>query len=381
MEKLLNAPLLKSSAENLGLNQTKIAEKLGVSRAAVSKWFKGLSFPRPAELLKLGKMLELSRSELVIHAVPEAEPVVAFRKRAGGKTTDKHLERAKNMGRFLEPLVELFDFDHYETPPQLKTPKTDYDYLQGYVKKLREDIGVCETAELGFTDLISTFKKHQAVIIPTLWGAKSKHENALHVYLPKSHTTWVYLNLDSNVHDFKFWMAHELGHVLTIELLEKGELELAEDFADAFAGALLFPVTCAMEFFSSYTKANTDNGRIKLLMQAAEEHIISPISVYKELEKFAKHNSLAFAELPQNTLHGAVAKFNKKYPNLSDSLLTTKEPTAEHYFETVTEAFETDFFKKLGEHIKASDAGANTVSNILNVSPMDAKAYHEVLAH
>lgn len=55
----------------------------------------------------------------------------------------------------------------------------------------------------------------------------------LHIYLPDSMTTWIYLNLDTDAHDFKFWMAHELGHVFSPDL--RGEP--AEDFADAFAGA------------------------------------------------------------------------------------------------------------------------------------------------
>jgi len=40
-----------------------------------------------------------------------------------------------------------------------------------------------------------------------------------------------------NIHDFKFWMAHELGHCLSPSLTG----EDAEDFADGFVGALLFP--------------------------------------------------------------------------------------------------------------------------------------------
>ena len=74
-----------------------------------------------------------------------------------------------------------------------------------------------------------------------LWGTKKTHENAIHIYLPDSQTTWVYLNLETNVHDFKFWMAHELGHCLSPSLSGNE----AEDFADGFAGLLLFPKVLA----------------------------------------------------------------------------------------------------------------------------------------
>ena len=75
------------------------------------------------------------------------------------------------------------------------------------------------------------------MLIPVLWGARDRHENALHIYLPGSATTWVYLNLDSEVHDFKLWMAHELAHVLAPGL--RGDL--GEDFADS----LPWPVRCS----------------------------------------------------------------------------------------------------------------------------------------
>ena len=91
--------------------------------------------------------------------------------------------------------------------------------------------------EIRFEHLIGFFNELQAVIIPVLWGNKENHENALHIYLPASMTTWIYLNLDCRIHDFKFWMAHELGHIHAPTL----QSEAGEDFADAFAGALLVP--------------------------------------------------------------------------------------------------------------------------------------------
>jgi len=80
-------------------------------------------------------------------------------------------------------------------------------------KRVRERIAVREGEEIRFDHLIGFFNELQAVIIPVLWGNKENHENALHIYLPESMTTWIYLNLDCRMHDFKFWMAHELGHI------------------------------------------------------------------------------------------------------------------------------------------------------------------------
>lgn len=53
-----------------------------------------------------------------------------------------------------------------------------------------------ETEPIHFQHLINHYRKAQAVIIPVMWGRKTKHQNALHIHLPDSRTTWVYLNLD-----------------------------------------------------------------------------------------------------------------------------------------------------------------------------------------
>jgi Zn-dependent peptidase ImmA (M78 family) len=54
-------------------------------------------------------------------------------------------------------------------------------------------------------------------------GEKKRHENALHILLPAEKVTFIYLNLDTHLEDFKFWMAHELAHVYTPELAGKDE--------------------------------------------------------------------------------------------------------------------------------------------------------------
>ncbi len=378
MEKHLNTTTLQSQAESQGFSQSAIAAQLGVTRASVSKWFTGKSFPRPAELLKLGRLLKLRHNELVARDSAGLAPLVAFRKRASCKTTEQHFERARDMGRFLKPLVPYLDnIDVFLGPPSLKNPSNDYRYIQELAARIRRDVDIAENAPFEFSDLIQLFHEHQAMIIPTLWGHKTKHENALHIHLPESQTTWVYLNLDVEIHDFKFWMAHELGHVLTIDLLHKEEIETAEDFADAFAGALLFPEPLAKSALAEYQKKRSPNSRLEVLANWAEKHTISPYSVYKEMEKYARASEIAFTPIESNSLGIFVTQFNKGYQTLSEALFDGKTPTADHFMRVVQEQFDTKVYRALSDYVRDKNPGASTLATILGVNPMDAKAYLE----
>jgi transcriptional regulator with XRE-family HTH domain len=98
MDKQLNREALQKRCDQRGLSQSDVAAALGLTRAAVSKWFTGKSLPRPAELLKLGRLLGLRHHELVEQVQVVEEPLVAFRKRANCKTNDRHVTRAREMG-------------------------------------------------------------------------------------------------------------------------------------------------------------------------------------------------------------------------------------------------------------------------------------------
>jgi hypothetical protein len=277
------------------------------------------------------------------------------------------------MGRLLEKLVPFLGHDPFTTPVRLKKPVLAYDYLQGLVTKIRLDLGLDPSKPIDFGDLIGKFTELQAVLVPVMWGKRNRHENALHIYLPGSQTTWVFLNLDSELHDFKFWMAHELGHVLSVSLLERDDSDTAEDFADGFAGALLFPQAAAGEWLAPYHRAKTPKGRVRVLLEAAREYVISPFSVYKELEKLAEAAGLKFESLDPRLLHAEIAAFNAGFKTISEMLFDGHKPSADHYMRKALEEFATPVFKALGECNQQQALSESVISRMFDIPLVDAK--------
>lgn len=380
MQKILNTDNAVKAMQTAGLSQTAVAERLGVSKEAVSQWLKAKSFPRPDKLLQFGKLLNLSFSELVTKQDPFA-PKVAFRKMKGTKTKEHHIEKAQDIGRFLRHLVPYVPFDTLEMPPVLKAPQNNYDYLRNVTAKVREDIHLGPTESVDFTHLIRRFSELQTVVVPVMWGNKQRHENAVHIYLPDSQTTWVYLNLDTNVHDFKFWMAHELGHCLSPNL----DGDEAEDFADAFAAALLYPHELAEQAYLSITAQPSSAAKISHVIALADELTISPYTVMKQVNKYAVAANKPEIELSEKAFPGAVTNFNKKYKNLSDALFGDAEldkqgkPSAREYIAKTEAAFETPFFAMLSKYLKQQQKGPGFVHTVLDMPLLDARSIHAEL--
>lgn len=374
MQKRLNTDKVSEIMVTTGLTQTALAEVLDVSREAVSQWLKEKSFPRPNKLLQLGKLLNLSFDDLVIKEDPHA-PIVAFRKMKGTKTKDHHIEKAQEMGRFLRHLVPFLPFDTLEMPPVLKKPSCDYDYLQTVAARVRAEINVESSVTIDFTHLIRRFSELQAVVVPVLWGCKQRHENAIHIFLPDSQTTWVYLNLDVNIHDFKFWMAHELGHCLSPSLAGDD----AEDFADAFASALLFPEVKAKSAYLEISQQTTQKNKQDCLFAIAKKEIISPYTVIMQVNHYADHIGNTQLNFGKN-IWGRITNFNKGYNNVSESLLGDLQTLKAHDFIQKTEkAFETPFFKVLGQYIKENNKGPGIVQAVTDMPLLDARSMHTEL--
>ena len=316
----------------------------------------------------------------VIKAVPHATKV-AFRKMRGTKTKDHHIEKAQEIGRFLRHLVPYLPFDTFEMPPVLKSPNCGYDYLRTVTTKVREDIILGPVECVDFTHLIRRFSELQAVVVPVMWGAKQRHENAIHIHLPDSGSTWVYLNLDTNIHDFKFWMAHELGHCLSPSL----EGDEAEDFADSFAASLLYPHELAAEAYVSISLQSTPSAKINHIIDLAEKLTISPWTVFGQVNKYAEFTGKPEIQLSKTVFPGAVTNFNKRFKNLSEALFSDSEldqygkPSARDYIEKTERAFETSFFDLLRKYLNEQDKGPGYVQTLLDMSRLDAQSVYAEL--
>ncbi|MFX7029253.1 hypothetical protein ABTH93_20150, partial [Acinetobacter baumannii] len=93
-------------------------------------------------------------------------------------------------------------------------------------------------------------------MVPVYWNRQRHgHENALSIYLPRSKTTWVFVNLHACIGTFNAWLAHELGHCYTLHRLAADEGEL---FAERFAQALLFPPAAAARAAAELGKVSGD---------------------------------------------------------------------------------------------------------------------------
>lgn len=379
MQKRLDTTKAQRAMQEAGLTQTAVADALGVTKEAVSQWLSSKSFPRPNKLLQFGKLLNLPFDDLVVREDPHA-PKVAFRKMRGTKTKDHHIEKAQEIGRFLRHLVPYLPFDTFEMPPVLKSPSCDYEYLRAVTKKVREDINLGPLECVDFTHLIRRFSELQAVVVPVMWGAKQRHENAVHIHLPDSGSTWVYLNLDTNIHDFKFWMAHELGHCLSPSL----EGEEAEDFADAFAATLLYPQELAAQAYDVLIEKPSTAAKINTLKQMAERQVISPYTIFQQVNKYATHLNKPEIELGPS-FFGAVTKFNQQFLSLSEALFGDSEldehgkPSAHDYVEKTESDFETPFFKLLRKYLKEHDKGPGYVQTVLDMPLLDARSIHAEL--
>lgn len=376
MENELNVKNIQQRVQELGLTQTAIAKEMEVSREAVSKWFRNEKFPRPHKLLKLARVLNLSFAELVDKVPTANEPVIAFRKKGAHKITSEYINHAKIMGRILTELVSYLPFDDLSQPAVLKAPSSDYAYVHKVTKRIREEIDAQVDDEIRFDDLINFFNNLQAVIIPVLWGNKENHENALHIYLPESMTTWIYINLDCRIHDFKFWMAHELGHIHAPKL----QGEDGEDFAEAFAGALLIPqelAACEYEALQKLPNAWSQINHIKLL---AEKLVVSPLTVYYQINNYAVHRGKPKIDLETNKeIYQATTNFNKQFKPVNEGLFGTKSPSPSRYIASAKEHFGSPFFDILKTYLVEHHKSASFIQSILNIPLLDAQNVYEEL--
>jgi Zn-dependent peptidase ImmA (M78 family) len=321
-------------------------------------------------------LLGLSFEQLVQEEPASAVPVVCFRRKAGRKTKDIHYEEARETGELLKRLVPLLPDPPLAAPSVLSEPRMNYAYVQKVAETVRLEMGVANKAVIKYQDLIDKFGRLHAVIVPVMWGEKQNHGNALNIHLPDSNVTWVFLNLDSNIIDFKFWMAHELGHSLAPKL----DGDEGEDFADAFAQALLFPKESVAELRPDLRKCSTVQLRINLVKQVAEDRAISTLTIQKALEDFEEADNLEPTDLgDERSFMAGMTHFAKKHAIVSEQLFGAKTAEPKKYVEVCEKIFKTQFFAALKTYCRDNDGAANYIHSVIGLALTDAKALAEEL--
>lgn len=368
MHKVIHSTNVKNAIQALGWTQKDLAAQLGVTGQAVTNWMKGTDFPRPDKLLKLATTLKLGFADLV--QLPQAaQPVVAFRKKAGAKTKDEHVLKAMAMGALLKALVPFLS-----AVPQLRRqllePSTQYAALQEVVAQVRKNLGLGEGGVLHYEQLLGEFADNGAVVVPVMWGALQNHKNALHILLPQERVTFIFLNLDTYREDFKFWMAHELAHVFTPQL---AGCEEGEDFADAFAAALLFPKELACAAYSQVA-GQSKTHEAKVLQAYASEHGISLNTVFQEINRFAGSQGLA----PLKHLAVEIHKLRnlQRGKLVSETLFAPMPPEPAAYLAAAERQFHSDFFHALRRMVQEKQTGPGYVQQVMDIPMQDALALY-----
>lgn len=366
MHKVIHSTSIKAALAERGWTQDQLAEAIGESAQVVSNWLQGKNFPRPAKLLKLATTLKLGFDQLVM---PESDaPVIAFRKKGGAKTTDEHIVKAMAMAALLKPLVAYLP-ERRALHTLLPTPTTDYAPLQSAVAQVRQKLGIGLASVLRYEHLINEFRDNEALLVPVLWGEKQNHKNALHILLPADKVTFVYLNLDTHLEDFKFWMAHELAHVYTPELAGKDE---GEDFADAFAGALLFPQACAEGAYAKAMQTRGAQAMIAALLEAAHEHVISLNTVFLQVQAYAQAKGLKLLPLEGRQIHAV--RNSVRDGLVSQALFAPAPPDATELIKATSNVFRSDFYVAMRQLLNERETGAGYLQQVLDIGLQDATA-------
>lgn len=376
MNKTLKLDVISEKMQALGLNPSGLAKKLSVDRQLVSAWLKNDVFPRPDKLLRLGVALGLSFKDIVANTMPESLPVVSFRQKRNRKESEEEIEAAVQKGRLLKHLDERFAQLNPMAPVSLSNPGLGYAYIQTAASTVREQLGVEVGAAVSDEQLIAFFNRLHIVLIPVMWGGKKHYANGLNILIPETKTTYVYLNIDSNVLDLNFWMAHELGHTLASGLDPSSK----EIFADAFAEALLFPREEAEKSRNKIRALSTEQAQINAVLTIAKKRKLSPTTVTKAIDRYEQNNRLDHTTFP-NGIHGATTNLDKSLGSISGELFKDikGDPSPAQYIVLSSAKFKTPFFDAMQEYcLKHLDEAVSFIHQVLECPLADSLAILDV---
>ena len=270
----------------------------------------------------------------------------------------------------LTMLSSYFQFSSAFSIPTLTNPIPDYSYIQQIVISIRSSMSVSTETHITEKQIFSYYKQFATVFVPVLWGKNG--DDGLHISLTDCPIHFIYLNLQKNNADYKFWILHELAHILTPSIAS----DKKEKFADEFAGAFLYPDSVAKEFYKTLFEYKDTGIVINKIIAEASSWDISPITVFRQLQAYAVHNSL-----PQLTfnIYPSCQNYIKTVKLVSDILFNEESPSVDKYINQTKTCYKTQIWDVLAKYLAESNKTAGFVQKLLNISYSDAKGVYDYL--
>jgi transcriptional regulator with XRE-family HTH domain/Zn-dependent peptidase ImmA (M78 family) len=341
---MLNIDLIKNSMRAHGLTGAQLAQACGVSKQAVSDWLEG-AVPRPKTLLLLADALQLELDELVLDQRDESlDPVVAYRMRNNRPPTKSAKEAGDEVARHLRQLVPLAGGDTFFTHRRIPEHLLSQDCVAQAAAAARALLKLNSVEAVTHKHLFELFARVGAVLVPVFWGGdKHGHENAMSVYLPDSCTTWVLFNLGCRLDDFSYWLAHELGHAVSLHVLQGDE---GETFAERFAQELLFPKDVARQALDEIRKAAKP---MTVVNWYAGRYQVSVVAVVKAADRAAGDAGEPRTGLDRTPFYAEWKRSAGEVPTAAQELFGNDAPASLEYVVRSEELFSTPVFRALGQ--------------------------------
>lgn len=371
---MLNITAIEGAMRKLGLTGAALAEACQVSKEATSNWLKGESIPRPSKLTKLSEVLGIPVDSLLTIVQPPA-PVFAYRTKLNKPVTGQLRDAAEEQARHLEQLLSFVEDRPDFEPPLLRDPSLDADRIRHAATRARITLGLSNKEVLSNESLERLFHIFGAILVPVIWGLnKERHENALTVYLPESKTSWVVFNLGCRKDDYKYWLAHEYGHCLTMHALSEEDGEI---FAEKFAQQLVFPDEVAHECLEKVREGGDGGVSIK---EYAKKYGVSVITVLRAVDRLSEQLYGKKTGMDTRSFYMAWSRGRAKIPTMSQLVFDSDTPSQEVYVAKAQEAYNTPIFTAI-RRFQEVESGRNPafIASVLNIGIGDALSLSHVL--
>lgn len=355
-----------------GLSQSSLAERLGVSREAVSQWLRGKKVPRPAKLLGLGKLLGLPFKELVLEEIDVlAAPQVAYRTNRKKKVKEQDLGDANDMGEGLRLLSPYLPPPSVTEPLTFAEPSVERPFVRQAAQYLRKLLATGTDGKVELDALIAQIVAQDIYLIPVLWGPNG--HDGLKVRLPAERRTFIYINLDKKWTDFRFWLLHEWTHVLSPQM----ESNDSEVLADLLPAEVLYPESSAHRFLKGRSAKVPESHWIVGLMAEAQANEISSVTVWKQVLVAAAEKQ---TPIPDLDIYPAEGNRLRSTPTVASMIFDSETPEVGRYLDQVGQTFQTPVFGALARMIKEKGVGPSFVERILKVPLGDAGGIYRYLS-